>query len=345
MKTMSIIRGWVSPGTFATVCIALLILVLTAACAQEGEEALTESPTPTRPEATEEPTQSPRRPDQVENLIAALQDEDPRLRETAASGLGLLGDARAVEALIAALEDEDWEVRLEAAGALGEIGDAGAVEPLIVALQDEASDVREEAAGALGEIGDARAVEALIAAIEIEDVRFETHAQKALREALGEIGDAAVEPLIAALQDEDPQVRWVAASALGEIRDARAVEPLIAALQDEDSDVRKMTARALGEIGDARAVEPLLAASRNGDLEVVAAAYRFFIARGEPGTESTLIDALNAHGTRPMAETFLKCGLSQLEEAAREWASSHGYEIISIAGPGGGGGLQWGSGQ
>ena len=41
----------------------------------------------------------------------------------------------------------------------------------------------------------------------------------------------------------------------------RAVEPLIAALQDENEDlaVRETAAKALGNIGDTRAVEPLIA--------------------------------------------------------------------------------------
>jgi HEAT repeat protein len=38
------------------------------------------------------------------------------------------------------------------------------------------------------------------------------------------------------------------------------VEPLIAALKDENSDVRQAAAKALGKIGDPRAVEPLIAA-------------------------------------------------------------------------------------
>jgi HEAT repeat protein len=62
--------------------------------------------------------------------------------------------------------------------------------------------------------------------------------------ALGKI-PRAVEPLIAALKDEDVNVRWPAARALGEIKDPRAVEPLIAALKDEELHVRWPAAEAL----------------------------------------------------------------------------------------------------
>ena len=44
-------------------------------------------------------------------------------------------------------------------------------------------------------------------------------------DALGEIGEPAVEPLIALLADEYSQVRSYAAYALGEIKDARQLSP------------------------------------------------------------------------------------------------------------------------
>ena len=63
--------------------------------------------------------------------------------------------------------------------------------------------------------------------------------------ALIEIGKPAVEPLIQALKDNNSTVRRRAASALGEIRDARAAESLAQALEDEDKEVRKRAKKAL----------------------------------------------------------------------------------------------------
>ena len=77
---------------------------------------------------------------------------------------------------------------------------------------------------------------------------------KVAYEALGEIGESAVEPLIKALGDGNTS----AVRALGEIGDARAVEPLIGVLRDENWWVRSCAAEALGKIGDTRAVEPLI---------------------------------------------------------------------------------------
>ena len=63
------------------------------------------------------------------------------------------------------------------------------------------------------------------------------------------IGEPAVEPLINALGDEVEYVREGAASALGEIGDARAVEPLIEALGDEDYNAREAAKEALKKLG------------------------------------------------------------------------------------------------
>ena len=76
---------------------------------------------------------------------------------------------------------------------------------------------------------------------------------------MGNIGNqAAVEPLIKALQDEDSDVRRIAASALAQIGNQAAVEPLIKALQHGDSYVRLIAAKALGKIGSSRRLEALL---------------------------------------------------------------------------------------
>ena len=54
--------------------------------------------------------------------------------------------------------------------------------------------------------------------------------------------------IIAALKDEDGDVRRVAVWALEELKDPRAVEPLISALKDEDMRVRFWTVKALEKI-------------------------------------------------------------------------------------------------
>jgi HEAT repeat protein len=68
---------------------------------------------------------------------------------------------------------------------------------------------------------------------------------------LGEIKDTrAVEPLIAALKDNNSTVRWSAAEALGKIKDVRAIAPLIDAQEDDDNVVRREVIKALEDLDE-----------------------------------------------------------------------------------------------
>ena len=82
--------------------------------------------------------------------------------------------------------------------------------------------------------------------------------------------NAAIKPLIAALNDFDAQVRVEAADALGLIRDdVPAVEPLAVVLKkDSEPRVRTAAATALGLVGNHEAVEVLIAALRDPDRQV-----------------------------------------------------------------------------
>ena len=88
--------------------------------------------------------------------------------------------------------------------------------------------------------------------------------------ALGEIGGpSTVGPLIAALKDKDWRVRLSAVNALGKIKDPRTVQPLKAALEDTDSYVREGAAEALSyqtEAADRETGAKAAAADRNINL-------------------------------------------------------------------------------
>jgi len=85
-------------------------------------------------------------------------------------------------------------------------------------------------------------VEALMAALGSEDGM---ERQKA-REALVLLKEPVVLPLIQALQtSKSDQLRWEAAKALGAIGDARAIPALVAALDDRDTDVGWVAADSL----------------------------------------------------------------------------------------------------
>jgi hypothetical protein len=85
------------------------------------------------------------------------------------------------------------------------------------------------------------------------------------------------------------------------------IEKWVAKLNDPDPDVREKAAN--------RKV------SRGYTL------YEMMIKKGDRRYVSMLIIILKEFGDTEMAKQFLNCGNSELESAAREWATSHGYEI------------------
>ena len=83
------------------------------------------------------------------------------------------------------------------------------------------------------------------------DYRRDPRVRRDAARALGQVDDAAaVEPLIAALMDDNWSVRQAAEWALGRMCEAGAPGPFIAALESTGDDVRKAAAQALGQIGD-----------------------------------------------------------------------------------------------
>ncbi|MCK4692019.1 MAG: HEAT repeat domain-containing protein [Anaerolineales bacterium] len=220
----------------------------------------------------------------VKGLIKALgYKKDASVRKTAAVALVEIGEP-AIEPLIAAIKEENEDVRQAAVEALVKIGEP-AIEPLIAALKDYS--VREGAAGVLGMMGEPaleRAVERLIVGLEGEDDDVRGNAI----EALTEIGEPAVESLIAALSDKSLNVRRIVVSMTLIKADTMEVIPhyqdLLAKLNDVLRDkgftARGAVAGALGEIGDTRAIEPLIAALKDDDLLVRwAAAGALFVLR------------------------------------------------------------------
>lgn len=92
--------------------------------------------------------------------------------------------------------------------------------------------------------------------------------------ALGRHGDRTdVAAIVTRLEvDANPSVRWEAAKALQEIHSDQAVEPLIAALQDDHRDVRMAAATALGQYPSRSVFDALVGSLNDEDYGVVKAA-------------------------------------------------------------------------
>ena len=151
-----------------------------------------------------------------------------------------------------------WRDRAFAAELLGRVGSAKAVPALletVQATQTEDSDVREIALRALARIADPQAVGPLLIAL----ANAEPWLAPRIADILARHGDAAVDPLLAVLNDSThPTARAWAANVLGEVRAPRAFPVLVRSLDDPNDEVRAKTAAALGRLGDRRAVPALL---------------------------------------------------------------------------------------
>jgi len=274
-------------------------------------------------------------PHTADLLLAALNS--PRTRWAAAWSLGRLQISSGVEPLLKLLDSKDIEERRMAADALGPMKDSRAVGPLCAALNAQDEVLRRYAASALGQIGDLHAIDSLIAALLDSDdgVRWNT------ANSLGELRDArAVGPLGRALGDDDENVQKAAADALGKIGDSRAAEALVVAVESGNRAVQWHSAAALAEIGGPQAEQTLTTGLKKGKLTVVAAAYPFFIRKGNSAWIPVLVQALNERGDQEMARGLMYCGNPELEDAARDWAKRNKAEDME---PPQGPVLIWGS--
>jgi len=207
----------------------------------------------------------------VEPLIRALENDEYFVRVSAIEQLGIIGDKNAVDPLIKLLRDQD--LMTLAAEALGRIGDKRAVDPLVKLYEEGHSP--KEIVEALESIGDERAMELFIRILE------DTGAEKEMRESAaraisGYEDKRIIELFIEALKDCDlySQVPEIAMEALINIGEP-TVEPLLKTFKDkkpeysnpfstaegyEKSTQRARIATVLGKIRDKRAIESLSSA-------------------------------------------------------------------------------------
>lgn len=199
----------------------------------------------------------------VSGLIARLTASDPALRAVAAMGLGLTRPVAAVSALEGALRDAQAAVRANTAWALGRIRDGSAFASLLPAMRDQDATVREAAVGAVGHMDSTRAV------TQLTEVLLHDNSPRVRRVAAWALGQLRVGEASAALSsalshDADAGVREMAAWALVREDDDRTdgIAALRNALRsDADDKVREMAAWALGNSRDPSVTDALVSAA------------------------------------------------------------------------------------
>ena len=170
----------------------------------------------------------------------------------AATGSGGIAELRH---LLRSASDAD---RRQAARALGfaRAAAAPAVGDLIAALEDDSPYVQLNACYALGAVG-AAAVDPLVAVLGSYEELYRSYPPYGVghaAHALGSIGAPAVPALARALSSPQAHVRANAAYALGEMGDlaAGALDALAAALDDSDEEVRRHLLSAISLVGQPR---------------------------------------------------------------------------------------------
>ncbi len=224
----------------------------------------------------------------TEHLIRALKDEDPLVRGYAASAHGEIGDPRAREALTEALRREDSSV-INMANSLMALGSDQVVEILIQKLRDPDPNNRLYAVYALGRVSDPREIQPLIDILGSDEVGW------LAAQALVNIGEPAVEPLLEALFSENEDVRLYATYALGQIGDRRASRALLKMFKDEHPLVRQTAAEAIISFGDTSLIPAITRELSSGNPQVRRQALEVL---GRLGDES-LVETISSYLSDP----------------------------------------------
>jgi HEAT repeat protein len=185
-------------------------------------------------------------------LLEALNGEFYTVRSRSAIALGYIGDSKYIPNLLPLLKDKEDEVRIAACVALGLFKDPNTFEKIgDVLLDDPKIEVRQAAAKALGDTKHPHAIQYLMEALRDSFWWFEREEiVKDLLNAIENMGEAVVEPLIEALGDKEKTVRKYSAMMLGNLKDARAVEELGMTLYDLHDEVSVVAAESLAQIGE-----------------------------------------------------------------------------------------------
>lgn len=270
-------------------------------------------------------------PEAIEPLIAYLRKKS---NPDAIYALHELKALRAVETIIFLLKDDSASVRCAAAETLGDFGDLRAVEPLISCLEDKSVNLKKQnlydvmqqsVAEALGRLGDQKAIKPLKACLKDSDAGLRFYSAQALEKLkyrpkeehdevsfliakqswneLEKIGDSAVDPLIAFLNDNSPDIRKMIIITLGRMKSIKSVAPLGSQLTDDIPGVRKAAAEALGNIGKP-ALQTLYNALPDWD------------------TNAAIISALELNGWQPTKEkerVYFWIGKKAIQNLNHSW--------------------------
>ena len=204
-------------------------------------------------------------PDSFETLSSLLSHPEWAVRMAVVDGFRRLGDRRSVDRLIGILNDEeDRRIRVSAAQALARLKPVYAYEPMLAVLEKETFyPVRGILYQTIAQIGKADAVPALLQNRGHKD----PNDRRLLVTALGWTGNHQALPVIRqGLRDDDNGVAFAALDALNRIGTAGAVDSMLSALNHPNVGVAIVAAELLVKKGEPRVAPRILSRLLTGIL-------------------------------------------------------------------------------
>ncbi|MBN1330403.1 MAG: HEAT repeat domain-containing protein [Candidatus Heimdallarchaeota archaeon] len=175
---------------------------------------------------------------EIQETIEQLKDADEKIRSQAALSLGWIGDNEVIPHLIDSMQkDYSARVRANAALSLGQLNNKKAIPSLIVSLADEDAFVRGMVIYSLGLMKAEEATDALITVLEND---IDREARMAAAEALFQIGDEKVIPVLikSYIYDQEETVRNEAKHSLDILSKKLLISNIEALIEEEKSKVK-----------------------------------------------------------------------------------------------------------
>lgn len=179
--------------------------------------------------------------------LAKNREEDIRIRKEAVYALTKVTDDETIGALCALLGDPQVELRRSGAWALSSISSPESIHCLLAALEDPDDEVRDWSIRALRDMDDARALQGLADTIVRVEAQEQVRMVRLMVERRSEIILRAIAEL---LTSEDPDVRRVAAWAMGVASYPPAAGTLRILVNDPDEQTRDYAKMALLRLGE-----------------------------------------------------------------------------------------------
>ncbi|MBN1355482.1 PilT/PilU family type 4a pilus ATPase [bacterium] len=269
--------------------------------------------------------------DEVEYLTSALKDKDIRIRQGALEALISLSQNAETDIpkfVTILMSDPDVNVRRAAAQILGQVDAPGLFDKLFDYLRDEDWWVRETIAETLSKIKDDRIFPAAVNLLSNQDASLRRYAIEIL---MGLENKKALVPLIKMLKDPDWWVRERAVSALGVLGDGKIV-PIVSNLLSI-KELAYVAAEALGNIRDKSAVPPLLKALESPEIEirlaVMSSLEKLQAKEAIPQIEKLVSDPdreVRSHAKEVLMR--LKVDVKKLDSIANRWWEQHEFSLL-----------------